>query len=93
MKQAGQALRDAELLEVVSNCERETGVQIGWLAEDPHEAARTAGTDRRAMTSPRHPGTAAGVLLRVTTQLLDGAACLIASFDGVCVAVVRRACR
>ena len=31
MKQPGQALRDAELLEVVSNCERETGVQIGWL--------------------------------------------------------------
>jgi hypothetical protein len=42
VKQAGSALRDAELLEVVSRCEGQTSVQLRWLQTRMKQAAPQA---------------------------------------------------
>jgi hypothetical protein len=39
VKQAGQGLRDAELLAVVAHCEKETAVQLAWLKTRMKQAA------------------------------------------------------
>jgi len=39
IKQAGQALRDKELLDVVSQCEEETSVQLRWISTRMKHAA------------------------------------------------------
>ena len=42
IRQAAQGLRDTELLGVVARCERETGVQVGWLKTRMKQAAPQA---------------------------------------------------
>jgi hypothetical protein len=42
VKQAGQGLRDAELLAVVAHCEGETAVQLAWLKTRIKQAAPQA---------------------------------------------------
>lgn len=42
IKQAGQALRDQELLAVVSDCDTETSTQIAWLKTRMKQAAPQA---------------------------------------------------
>lgn len=42
VKQAGSALRDRELLDVVSRCDRETAVQLRWLQTRMKQAAPQA---------------------------------------------------
>jgi hypothetical protein len=42
VKQAGQALRDRELLSIVSQCDTETTVQIAWLKTRMKQAAPQA---------------------------------------------------
>jgi len=39
IKQAGQALRDSELLDVVEACDKETSVQLRWLSTRMKHAA------------------------------------------------------
>jgi hypothetical protein len=42
VKQAGQALRDEELLDIVAHCEAETRVQLSWLSSRIKQAAPQA---------------------------------------------------
>ncbi|MDX6262234.1 MAG: hypothetical protein QOH84_3922 [Kribbellaceae bacterium] len=42
VKQAGQGLRDKQLLDVVSSCETETGQQLSWLSTRIKQAAPQA---------------------------------------------------
>lgn len=42
VKQAGQGLRDTELLDVVAKCDSETAVQLGWLQTRMKQAAPQA---------------------------------------------------
>jgi hypothetical protein len=42
VKQAGSALRDRELLDVVSRCDGETAVQLRWLQTRMKQAAPQA---------------------------------------------------
>jgi hypothetical protein len=42
VKQAAQALRDAELLKVVEDCDKETSVQLRWLMTRMKQAAPQA---------------------------------------------------
>jgi hypothetical protein len=42
VKQAGQALRDEELLDIVAGCEAETRVQLSWLTTRIKQAAPQA---------------------------------------------------
>ncbi|MCZ2402739.1 hypothetical protein IV498_05950 [Paenarthrobacter sp. Z7-10] len=42
VKQAGQGLRDDELLEVVSSCDQQTAVQLKWLQTRMKQAAPQA---------------------------------------------------
>ena len=42
VKQAAQALQDAELLEVIEGCEKETSVQLSWLMTRMKQAAPQA---------------------------------------------------
>ena len=42
VKQAGQSLRDAELLKVVEDCDKETSVQLRWLMTRMKQAAPQA---------------------------------------------------
>jgi hypothetical protein len=42
VKQAGQGLRDEELLEIVASCEAETRVQLSWLTTRIKQAAPQA---------------------------------------------------
>src|SRR4051794_22464307 len=42
VKQAGQALRDTELMDVVGRCDGETSIQLGWLSTRLKQAAPQA---------------------------------------------------
>jgi hypothetical protein len=47
VKQAGSALRDRELLDVVSRCDGETSIQLRWLDTRMKQAAPQALTVAR----------------------------------------------
>jgi hypothetical protein len=42
VKQAGQGLRDSELLDIVAACDRQTGIQLKWLQTRMKQAAPQA---------------------------------------------------